>query len=319
MNDDQQPASPNPWKGRALAAGAIAAVAAAGFNIFKARQAENDNPPKGRFVEVGGVRLHYVDRGQGTPVVLIHGVGALVEDWGSSGVLDQLAERHRVIAFDRPGYGYSERPRTTVWTAERQAKAIAGALRRIGVGPATVVGHSWGTLVAAALGLNHRERVSSVVLIGGPLYPDLRPDVLLAAQPAIPVIGDAMRFTATPLVSRMAWKQLVKKIFAPAPVSPSFAGFPKEMAMRPGHLRAAAADSGLMIPSARAMVDRYPTLDMPVEVIHGDGDQIVPFSHAERLVRDLPNARLTRVEGVGHMVHHSRPATVVERIERVAA
>ncbi len=307
------------WRAPALGAAAVAAAAAAAFNIWKSRRAEAEHPPQGRFVEIGGVRLHYAEAGRGEPVVLIHGVGALVEDWESSGVFARLAERHRVIAFDRPGYGYSERPRTTIWTAERQAFLLSRALDRLGVGPATVVGHSWGTLVAAAIALNHPERARALVLLGGPLLPDLRADVLLAAGPAIPGIGDLERFTVTPLLARAAWGQLVKKLFAPAPVSPSFRRFPKELAVRPGHLRAAAADAALMIPSARALSPRYGELRLPTVVVHGDGDRIVPFSHAERFVAQVDGARLVRLDGIGHMLHHSRPDAVLDAVGRVAA
>ena len=79
-------------------------------NIYRARKAERDHPPTGRFVTVDGVKLHYIDRGEGPPVVLLHGNVVTAEDFRTSGVLELLARRHRVIAFDRPGFGYSDRP-----------------------------------------------------------------------------------------------------------------------------------------------------------------------------------------------------------------
>ncbi|HEX8449197.1 MAG TPA: alpha/beta fold hydrolase, partial [Allosphingosinicella sp.] len=132
------------WKWGAGAAGA-AALGAAAFNVVRARRAEEANPPAGSFVEVDGVRLHYLERGTGAPVVLLHGNATMIQDWLASGVFDALAKTNRVIAFDRPGFGHSERPRTTVWTPAAQARLIAGALEAMGVGPATVVGHSFGT------------------------------------------------------------------------------------------------------------------------------------------------------------------------------
>src|SRR6185436_13383151 len=129
----------------------IAAVASALFNRWLAQKAELRNPPLGRFVTVDGVRLHYIDRGTGTPLVLLHGNGSMIEDFQSSGLIDLAAKKYRVIAFDRPGFGHSARPRSTIWTPEAQADLIAGALKEIGVSPAVVLGHSWGTLVALAL------------------------------------------------------------------------------------------------------------------------------------------------------------------------
>jgi len=104
------------------AAGALASVATAAaltalWVRHRAKKAERDNPPAGRFIDVDGVRLHYVEKGEGSPVVLLHGNTVLLQDFIGSGLLDRLAERHRVIAFDRPGFGHSKRPRDRLWTA----------------------------------------------------------------------------------------------------------------------------------------------------------------------------------------------------------
>ena len=142
-----------------LIGGAITAALAGSalFNRANSRRAEAETPPSGKFVEVDGARLHYSDQGEGPAVVLLHGNGVMLQDFEVSGVLGLAARHHRVIAFDRPGFGYSDRPRTTVWTPRAQAELIGKALKEIGVERAVVVGHSWGTLVALALALNHRE------------------------------------------------------------------------------------------------------------------------------------------------------------------
>ena len=82
--------------------GTLAAVALA--NRYLANKAERDNPPSGRFLKINGVRLHYVERGAGDPVVLLHGNGSMIQDFESSGLIDLLAKDHRVIVFDRPGF-----------------------------------------------------------------------------------------------------------------------------------------------------------------------------------------------------------------------
>src|SRR4029079_12225642 len=111
-----------------IAAGVvIAAVASALLNRWLAQKAERRTPPLGRFVTVKGVRLHYVDRGTGTPLVLLHGNGSMIEDFQSSGLIDLAAQKYRVISIDRPGLGHSNRPRGTVWTPEAQADLISAA------------------------------------------------------------------------------------------------------------------------------------------------------------------------------------------------
>src|SRR5215204_3990091 len=129
-----------------IAAGVVVAgVASALLNQWLAQKAERRNPPLGRFMRVDGVRLHYVERGTGTPLVLLHGNGSMIEDFQSSGLIDMAAKKYRVIAIDRPGFGHSDRPRSTVWTPEAQAELIAAALEGIGVPRAIILGHSWGT------------------------------------------------------------------------------------------------------------------------------------------------------------------------------
>ena len=88
-------------------AASLAAMTA--YNIYRARKVEREHPPTGRFVNVDGVRLHYIEKGEGPPVVLLHGNVVTAEDFQTSGVLDLLATQHHVIAFDRPGFGYSDR------------------------------------------------------------------------------------------------------------------------------------------------------------------------------------------------------------------
>src|SRR5947209_17304297 len=152
----------------AIAAAAIGALTlAALYNRERARQAERDNPPAGRFIEIDGVRLHYVERGTGEPLVLLHGNGSMIEDFESSGLLGMAAQKYRVIAFDRPGFGHSERPRSVIWTPQAQAGLIHAALTKIGVARAVGLRHSWGASVASALALRYPRTVASVVLPSG--------------------------------------------------------------------------------------------------------------------------------------------------------
>ena len=126
----------------ALTAAAILGTTALLF-ARRARQAERDNPPAGRFLDIDGVHLHYLDRGNGQPVVLLHGNGVMTQDFEISGIIDRLAQRYRVIAFDRPGFGHTNRPRSQSWTPAAQAKLMHRALSELGVQQAIVVGHSW--------------------------------------------------------------------------------------------------------------------------------------------------------------------------------
>jgi pimeloyl-ACP methyl ester carboxylesterase len=250
--------------------------------------------------------------------VLLHGNAVMLQDYEASGVLELAAEHHRVIAFDRPGFGYSERPRSTIWTPAAQAEVIAKALDKIGIDRAVVVGHSWGAMVALAMALHHPETVSGLVLISGYYYGTARPDVISASIPAIPILGDILAHTVVPLTGLMAAPVGVKASFAPADIPDKFNALPKAMALRPSQVRASAADAAVMVPSAISLSQHYGELSVPVIIMAGEGDLVVnPCQHAKRLVRDVAGAELRVVPGQGHMLHYAVPAQVVKAIDDV--
>jgi pimeloyl-ACP methyl ester carboxylesterase len=226
------PESVSPASQCSLAIGAcIAALGVAALvNRSFAKKAERENPPTGKFVTVEGIRLHYVDRGSGEAVVLLHGNGTMISDFATSGLIEMAAHNHRVIAFDRPGFGDSARPRDTIWTPEAQAHLIYRALKQIGIQRAKVLGHSWGTLVAVSLALQHPELVSGLILVSGYFYPKPRADVLLLSGPAVPGAGDLLCHTISPILGRVLWPAIMRKLFGPAGVPDKFRSFPKEMA-----------------------------------------------------------------------------------------
>lgn len=288
-----------------------------------ARQAERKHPPAGRFIHAGGVRLHYLEAGiGGPPVVLLHGNAVRADDYVASGVLDLVAEQHRVLAFDRPGYGYSERPRDRLWTADAQAAVIAEALTRLGIRRAIIVGHSWGTLAAMALALNHPETVRGIVLLSGYYFPTARADVAMSSPAALPILGDAIRYTAAPLLGRLMLPMMVRRMFAPAPVPVAFtSAVPPGIMLRPWQIKANAEDAVAMIPAAAALSKRYGELSrLPVSIITGAEDRIVDGEQqSARLHREVPASELQVLPGLGHMVHHGAPALVAQAIEAMAA
>ncbi len=298
----------------------LAALAISAFvNHRLARKAERDNPPAGRFLNVNGVRLHYVERGSGEPIVLLHGNGSMIQDFESSGLIALAAKKYRVIAFDRPGYGHTDRPRGTLWTPEAQADLIRAALAQIGIVRATVLGHSWGCSVAVALAHKYPCMVGGLVLASGYYYPTARGDVVGMSIPAVPVVGDIVRYSITPILSRLMWPLLMRKLFGPQPVPQKFAGFPKAMAVRPSQIRASAAELALMIPAAFAARGTYPGFNMPVAIIAGSDDRLVDAEvQSARLHDDIRQSSFHCVLGAGHMIHQTQTAAVMAAIEEVA-
>ena len=301
-----------------VAVGALAVSAL--VNRYLAKKAELKNPPSGRFVEVDGVRLHYVEQGKGEPLVLLHGNGSMIQDFETSGLIALAAKNYRVIVFDRPGYGHSERPRSILWTANAQAGLIHNALSQIGVSRAIVLGHSWGASVAVALALKHESMVKALVLASGYYYPTVRADVVALSGPAVPVLGDIVRYTLSPLLGRLTWPLLMRKIFGPASVPQKFGAFPSEMAMRPSQIRASAEESALMIPGAFALREGYADLRMPVVIIAGHEDRLIDIDRqSAELHREVSQSTFHAVEGTGHMVHQTATKRVMAAIDEAAA
>jgi pimeloyl-ACP methyl ester carboxylesterase len=160
--------------------------------------------------------------------------------------------------------------------------------------------------------------VRSLVLASGYYYPNVRADVVVLSPPAVPLFGDILRHTLSPLLSRLMWPLLLRKMFGPRPVPKKFEAFPEEMAVRPSQIRAAAAESALMIPSAHNLRKHYAALTMPVAIVAGADDRVVESEQSAKLHRELPHSTLRRVAGNGHMVHQTATAEIMSAIDRVA-
>jgi len=296
---------------------AAATLGAAAFVEARTRAAERAHRVRGRFIDVDGVRIHYVARGQGPALVLLHGIGSMTDDFLLSGLIAKAAERYRVIAIDRPGYGRSSRPRSRLWTPAAQAELIHNVLRRLDVYCPVMLGHSFGATVAAAYAL--RYPVERLVLAAGYYYPTVRLDAPILVPPAIPLLGDLMRYTVSPILGRLLWPAWLRMLFAPAPVPRRFKPFPTWMALRPLQLRATAEDAAVLLPAVHRMSRHYGDLRVPTVIIAGQDDRYISArAHSMRLHREVPGSELVLVPGAGHMVHHADLPLVLQAIDAAA-
>jgi pimeloyl-ACP methyl ester carboxylesterase len=282
--------------------------------------AERRNPPIGSFIECEGLRLHYLERGDpsGPCVVLFHGNGSMIQDLLISGVVDRLASRYRVLCFDRPGFGYSQRPRMRIWTATSQARLFAKALNQLGVRDPVVLGHSWGALVAVAIGLQNDYPIRGLVLASGYYFPTWRWDFWMMSGPAIPVLGDLVRYTVAPIISWAILPALFRKLFAPRSIPEDFMHhFPSSLTIRPKQLRAAAEESAFLIPEATRLQFRYSSIRCPVHIFHGTGDQLIEPEQARRLHKLLRRSDLHLLKDAGHMVTYADGAAIAQAVDRL--
>jgi pimeloyl-ACP methyl ester carboxylesterase len=260
-----------------------------------------------------------VSHGDGEPVVLIHGNGTWVEDFNSSNLIELASKNYRVIAFDRPGFGYSSRPRGSVWTPSAQADLLHKALDQLGVERFILLGHSFGATVAMAMALRRPAPIRKLVLLSGYYYPTDRLDSILFFPVSLPIIGDLLRYTINPLLGRLLWPALAKNLFSPASMPEPFRATNKEMALRPSQLRSTAADSALLIPGAIEMSKHYQALSTPVHIIVGGSDQVInATTQSLRLHREIAGSALDEVPGLGHMIHYGAPSQIMAAVSSPA-
>jgi pimeloyl-ACP methyl ester carboxylesterase len=286
-----------------------------------ARQAaaELAHPPLGRFVSVGGVGLHYLERGRGVPVVYLHGAGTMAEELFVSPLGDMLAKRYRVIAIDRPGYGHSGRepghagPRA-------QARLLRAAFDRLGIERPILVGHSWGGALAMAHAVDFPGEAAGVLSIAGWHYPAHKAFLKLFSTVAMPLAEAVATASSSPDVARRMAARSIARTFAPNPVPPAFARFPLDLALRVGQLRANSHDLEALNADMLRLQGRYRQLHLPVEIVIGGADRVVePHRHGRRLAMEVAGARLTDLGGVGHMPHYVMPQSVSDAVDRLAA
>ncbi|WP_375281305.1 alpha/beta fold hydrolase [Pseudooctadecabacter sp.] len=314
----------------------LSVAAIAGCAVITDRQsssrvteAEREFPPEGQFIDVGGRQVHAVVEGAGPDVILIHGAGGNTREFTFS-FMDRLTDRYRVIVFDRPGLGYTDRVsdayegafNTDAESPAEQAAMLHAAAETLGVEKAIVLGHSYGGAVALAWALNHPDSVAGVVDVAGVSHPwpgDLGAYYTVNGS----AIGGAV---IPPLISAFASdKQIedaVSGIFAPQPVPEGYIDhIGATLTIRPANFRANTRQVNTLRAHIVDMAARYPDeLTMPVEIIHGDADTTVPLSiHSIPLSERAPNANLTVLQGVGHMPHHANPQAVEDAIDRIAA
>ncbi|MDX2156289.1 MAG: alpha/beta hydrolase [Hyphomicrobiaceae bacterium] len=302
---------------RRITAVAAASGAAAALNQLWARTAEHQHPPEGRFVEAGGLRMHVVERGSGAPVIYLHGNGGSTREVAATGLIGAIAERHRVIVPDRPGFGHTRRDGDP-WPPERQADLIASLLGTMNAVPALVMAHSWGTLVATALAIRHPGSVRGMVLISGFYYPETRADAALGLF-ALPVVGSLIRHTIGPPITRVLAPVVIKKVFAPNAVTEQFEKqFPTALAARPSQLQAVSEENAMLVSAAGRLCGDYHRIGCPVLLLAGGEDRLVDTDrHSARAVSDMPHAALEVIEDVGHMLPHLERQAVMEALARV--
>jgi pimeloyl-ACP methyl ester carboxylesterase len=282
------------------------------------RVAHNHARAESSFVNVEGADLHFVIKGQGRPVVLIHGNPGSCQDW--SRLYVPISSRYRAIAFDRPGHGHSDRPNHRPITVEVQAEMLHAALTQLKVERPIMVGHSWGGALALVYALNFPNEISGVALLAPAVYESDDGVSFLSKLPGWPVIGDVLNFLFTPLLGAWLVRTDIAKAFAPDPVPKKYLRHVLNEWTRPKKVKWYSVDDALLNESLPRFADRYLEINVPVAIVTGDSDQIVPAEqNSQRLYRALPNSHLHLLPQTGHQIPFTHPEAVLAAIDEIAA
>jgi pimeloyl-ACP methyl ester carboxylesterase len=258
-----------------------------------------------------GTRLHYLSRGQGPAVVLVHGANGTLSDFPPE-LIDELASDHTVLALDRPGHGWSD-SHTGPLGMHENAAAVLALLRAQGARGATLVGHSYGAAVALRAALEAPEWVSHVVAVA----PCTAIDRRNARYANAPFVGDRLglalfHFAALPLLPfglplrAQAWHP---------ERAPRGWGASRAFAYVPSQMHASARNFRALRAEVAWLEEHLPRLTARLTVLAGASDRVTPPGrHVEWLRTAVPGARIEVMPGVGHWLPRLRPEAVAAAV-----
>lgn len=284
---------------------------------------EQRHPPAGSFADVEGVRLHYVHVPAAAasglpPVVFIHGASANLND--QMVPLRPLLEgRAEMLFLDRPGHGWSGRANGHEEQRE-QAALIAGLMDRLDIGPAIVVGHSFGGSIAAAFALAYPEKTRGLLFLSAATHPWPGGRTSWYYHLTVkPVLGWLFSETVASLAGSARIGPATTCVFAPNAVPEGYLSLAQiPLVLRPRAFRANAADVDGLYGFALANAPRYREITAPTVVISGDADTVVYEEvHSLGLARDILGAELVWVKNLGHKPDWIAADLVVQAIEKL--
>jgi 4,5:9,10-diseco-3-hydroxy-5,9,17-trioxoandrosta-1(10),2-diene-4-oate hydrolase len=256
--------------------------------------------PQDQYIKVGQIKTRYWAVGdEGTPVLLLHGLGAFMETWGYN--VAALARHHRVYALDMVGFGRSDKP-PVPYSGEYLVQFVNNFMVAQRLECASLVGNSLGGGVALALALLFPHRVSKLVLVSSAgLGRELSPILRLAS---VPILGELLTHPSRPQVAQF----LKSIVHNPTLITKNLVDLTQEMASLPGAhraflatLRSMASLRGVRPEVIAPILDGLATISAPTLIVWGRQDRTLPLAHAHVAQAGLPNADLHVFDPCGHV------------------
>ncbi|MEW6632459.1 MAG: alpha/beta hydrolase [Pseudomonadota bacterium] len=306
--------------GLLVSVGLVALVLVFGTQWIAAK-AERLVPARGKFIDVDGNRIHYVEEGEGRPVVFVHGLGAQLHHFRHT-LFGRFGTGYRLIALDRPGSGYSVRRSDASGRLPEQAQVVRRFIEELGLERPIIVGHSLGGAVALTLAVLHPEAISGIALLSPltHLEEEARRKLDLLYVPSR-TLRRIMAYTMAIPASLKYAEPTMRFIFAPQAVPKDYmiagGGW---LGLRPAHYYATSTDVVAVERDLGRIEERYGEISMPAGILFGTADRVIGIGvHGEPMLDKVKGIDFERVEGLGHMPQFAEPERVVAFIERIAA
>ncbi len=302
----------------------LAAFFVAGYFVLTTRRiaarAERLVPASGKFVDVGGNRIHYVEAGEGRPIVFVHGLGGQLHHFRHP--MFPMLPGYRLIALDRPGSGYSVRAAGATARLPEQAEIVASFIRALGLEKPLLVGHSLGGAVTLTVALNHADAISGIVVLAPLTHME---DEIRAEFRSLYIPSKLKRWLiaqtmAVPTSLKYA-SQTLDFVFGPQKWPEDYIVDGGGMlGLRPSHLYATSSDIVAIEKDLREIEARYGEIQMPAALMFGTADRVLDHKRHGVPMRDkVAGLDFDLADGQGHMLQFMARERVAEMIRRVAA
>ena len=290
------------------------------YALAKVREAriEARYPPLGQMVEVNGKRVQAYVTGSGPDLVMIHGSSGNMRDLILA-LENTLAPHFRVIIFDRPGLGYSDRVSAQGDTFIDQAMILRDAAKKLGADKPIVLGHSLGGIVSMAWATHAPDDLSALALISPVVMPFDTPTSTYYKINKHPIIGPFVNHFIGAFHYEGAIQNGLDEVFAPDPPP---AGYREkmgvELVLRPKTIQSNARQRNQIHEQIRALEADYDNVRVPIEILHGDLDTTVSLKiHAEGLENRIDDVNVTIWQDQGHMPHQFKQADILDAVQRL--
>lgn len=262
----------------------------------------------------GHVRVNYYEFGQGEPVIFLHGFGGAAYTWRH--LAPSLQKNWRVFLMDLKGFGLSARPRDDRYSVHDQADLIKAFIAQQNLEKVTLVGHSYGGAVALLTYFKIKEpeaRIKSLILLDSAVYPRSMPKFIKLLR--FPVINRLLvKITPTGLAVRAV---LRRAFYDDGKINPEMIDSYTYFNQLPGSdyvLRKTAEQ--LIPPDLDEIIRQLRQIKVPVLLIWGWDDDIIPLSYGFQLHRDIPRSRLVSLKQCGHIPPEEKPEETLAEIKK---